>query len=72
MEKIMQLHESKQRLLYPVKEARERLGGIGNSLFYKLVGNGQIKLTKIGNRSFVSDPELKRVAGIFSDTTAAT
>ncbi len=65
----MQLHESKQRLLYPVKEARELLGGIGNSLFYELVKAGQIKLTKIGKRSFVSDPELKRAAGIFSDAS---
>ena len=67
----MQSHKSKERLLYPVKEARELLGGIGNSLFYELVKTGQIKLTKIGNRSFVSDPELKRAAGIFSDATAA-
>lgn len=67
----MQLHESKRRLLYPIKESRELLGGIGNSLFYELVKTGQIKLTKIGKRSFVSHAELKRAAAIFSDATVA-
>ena len=59
----MQIHESeRQRLLYPVKEARAQLGGIGNTMFYNMVKDGRIRLTKIGKRSFVSGPELKRIA----------
>lgn len=53
-----------QRLLYPVPEARQLLGGIGHSTFYAWVKADKIRLTKIGGRSFVSGPELKRVAGV--------
>ena len=59
------------RLLHPVDEAREALGGISRAFFYEMVNDGRIRLTKIGKRSFVSDPELKRAAGISSDATAA-
>ena len=52
------------RLLYPVDEAREALGDISRAFFYEMVKDGRIRLTKIGKRSFVSDPELKRVAGV--------
>ena len=51
---------SDNRLLYPVPEARERLGGISHTTFYQLVGLGQLRLTKIGRRSFVSRAELER------------
>jgi len=51
-----------QRALYPIPEARERLGGIGHTAFYKLVKNGDIKVTKLGGRSFVSDAEIQRVS----------
>ena len=49
------------RLLYPISEARYLLGGISNGMFYKLVGEGLIHLTKIRRRSFVTDDELHRV-----------
>ncbi len=52
------------RLLHPVDEAREALGGISNAIFYEMVKDGRTLLTTIGRRSFVSDPELKRVAGV--------
>jgi Helix-turn-helix domain len=48
-----------QRLL-TVAEARERLGGIGASMFYKLVTDGQIQTTKIGRRTFVAASVLDR------------
>ena len=47
------------RLLYPLPEAREKLGGISHSNFYNLVADGAIRLTKIGRRSFVSADELE-------------
>ena len=50
------------RLLYPIPEARELLGGISHTTFYQLVGQGKIRLTKIGRRSFVTPVELQRCA----------
>ena len=59
-----QITQSPARLLHPVNEARQALGGISRWTFYEMVKDGRIRLTKIGKRSFVSDPELKRVAGV--------
>lgn len=50
------------RLLHPIPEARQLLGGISHTHFYKLVRKGRIKVTKLGRRSFVSHRELERVA----------
>ena len=58
------------RLLYSIPEARQLLGGIGHSLFYSMVSDGRVRLTKIGARSFVSDAELKRAAGISPEAAA--
>ena len=52
------------RLLHPVNDACGILGGISRATFYELVKAGKIRLTKIGKRSFVSDLELRRVAGV--------
>lgn len=49
-----------QRLLHPIPEARQILGGIGHTKFYSLVKAGSIKLTRIGGRSFVTPSELQR------------
>ena len=51
-----------ERLLHPIPEARQMLGGIGHTMFYGLVKKGQIRLTKIGDRSFVTGGEIRRVA----------
>ncbi len=59
------------RLLHPVNEARQALGGISRTTFYEMVKDGRILLTKIGSRSFVSDANLKRAAGIVPDEPAA-
>lgn len=37
----------------PVAEARQVLGGISSATFYKLVQDGELRLVKIGRRSFV-------------------
>ena len=49
-----------QRLLHPIPEARQMLGGIGHTKFYELVKDGRIKLTRIDGRSFVTPSELQR------------
>ncbi len=54
---------SEKRLLHPIPEARELLGGISHTKFYDLVRLGKIRLTKIGRRSFVTHAELERFVG---------
>jgi hypothetical protein len=48
-----------QRRLWPLEEVRQQLGGISRATLYGLLKD-QIKLTKIGARSFVADDELNR------------
>ena len=49
------------RLLHPVPEARQLLGGISHTFFYELVRSGELTLTKLGSRSFVTHAELERL-----------
>ena len=55
------------RLLYSVPEARAKLGGICHSLFYKLVRDGTLHLTKVGGRSMVTGDELVATVARLSD-----
>jgi excisionase family DNA binding protein len=48
------------RRLYPLQEAREKLGGIGHTTIYALIAEGKITTTKIGRRTFVSAEEIDR------------
>jgi len=48
------------RDLYSLPEARERLGGISHSSVYKLIGRGDLRVTKVLGRTFVSAAEIKR------------
>lgn len=47
-----------ERLIYPLPEARVKLGGISHSGLYNLVANGAIRITKIGRRSYITADEL--------------
>ena len=47
------------RPLHPIPEARQLLGGISHSGFYKYVGRGLIRVVKLGARSFVTSDEIK-------------
>ena len=60
-----------QRKLYPVKDARLMLGGIGQAKFYQLVNSGHIKFTKIGRRSFVHADDLEACANRLREESAA-
>ena len=51
------------RLLYSVQEARQLWGGIAQSTFYKLVNEQNIRLIKLGRRTYVPRDEIMRVAG---------
>ena len=54
---------AQRRVLHPLPEAREILGGIGHTHLYQLVKNGQLRLTKVGRRSFVAADEIQRFVG---------
>ena len=62
---------SSDKLLYPIPEARAVLGNIGHSKFYEIVASGQLKLVKIGRRSFVTPDELRRYVDSLSDEPEA-
>ncbi len=59
------------QLLYSVPKARAVLGNIGHSKFYQIVASGQLKLVKIGRRSFVTPDELRRYVDSLSDKPEA-
>jgi hypothetical protein len=50
------------RVLYPVKEARQLWGGIAQSTFYKLVNEQNVRLIKLGRRTYVPHHEIERIA----------
>ncbi len=54
------------RRFYPIPEVRVKLGDISHAFFYKLVSQGVIRLTKMGNRSFVTDDEIDAVVARLS------
>lgn len=43
-----------------VKTARQRLGGISQATFYNQANSGELRVVKIGRRTFVSDDEIER------------
>jgi hypothetical protein len=51
-----------QRDLYPLREASVKLGGISIATIYRMASDGKIKLSKIGDRSFVSASEIARLS----------
>jgi hypothetical protein len=50
------------RALYPIKEARSLLGSISTATIYRLAAKGKIKITKVGDRSFISAAEIARLS----------
>ncbi len=52
--------EAHRETLYGEKAAREILGGIGHTTFYKLLRDGDLKGVKIGKRRFIRSTELDR------------
>ena len=49
-----------QRLLLTVRDARSCLGNISHSRFYELIRDGQIRIVKIGRRTYITAAELAR------------
>lgn len=63
------------RLLYPIDgdppTALTVLGGMSRSTFYELTKDGQIEVTKVGRRSFVTGTELERFVASLATPSAA-
>jgi len=49
------------RPLNPIADALEALGGLSRTMFYRMVKHGDVKLIKVGRRSFVSAGEIERL-----------
>ncbi len=49
-----------QSLALTVKQAREALGGLSQTLFYDIINSGELKTFKIGRRRLISREELQR------------
>jgi excisionase family DNA binding protein len=49
----------RQRLI-TIAEARQELGGISPTTFYQLVKDGELRVVKIGRRTFVAVSELDK------------
>ena len=47
-------------LLHDLETASRILGGLGRTSVFRLLQEGQLRATKIGRRTFVSDSELRR------------
>jgi len=51
------------RELYPLPEARTKLGDVSAASIYRWASQGKIRLTKIGGRTFISASEIARLTG---------
>lgn len=49
------------RDLYPLREARQLLGGIAHSTAYEMIGEGRLRVVHIGRRVFVPRAEIARI-----------
>ena len=59
------------RLLYPLPEVRERLGGISHTTLYALIGRGDLSIVKIGSRSFIPADNLNRFVEHLTQATVS-
>jgi predicted DNA-binding transcriptional regulator AlpA len=51
--------DTEQRLLVPINDSCEKLGGISRPTLYGLVNTGELDLVKIGTRSFITAESLR-------------
>jgi excisionase family DNA binding protein len=47
-----------QRLLYSLEQASEVLGGLGRTSIFELIKAGELKVVRIGRRTFISESAL--------------
>lgn len=56
------------RLLHPIPEAAEVLGGMSRSTLYEKIANGEITAVKIGRRTYIAHDELERYVRVLTGT----
>ena len=62
----------KDRDLYSIDEARERLGGISRNSIYQLLRKGQLASVRIGTRRLVSAVAIAQLIANSTTTTSPT
>ena len=50
-----------ERLLHPIREARQILGDISHTYIYELIKRGDLELVKLGKRSFITDEAIRKL-----------
>lgn len=64
------LEDTGHRLLYPLSEARTKLGGIGHTTIYELFKAGELTRVNIGRRAFVTAESLAAYVDRLSEASA--
>lgn len=60
------------RLLHPIPEASEVLGGMSRSTLYEKLASGEIKSVKVGRRTYIAHDELERYVRTLTATDPET
>ena len=56
------------RLLHPIPDACQVLGGMGRSVLYTKIATGEIAAVKIGRRTYIAHDELERYVRTLADS----
>lgn len=58
------------RLLHPIPEAADVLGGMSRSSLYEKIASGEIAAVKVGRRTYIAHDELERYVRALTETDA--
>lgn len=50
---------TESRILNSITQTREKLGGLSRSTIYELISRGDLRVVKIGRRSFIPEESLR-------------
>ncbi len=54
------------RLLHPIPEAADVLGGMSRSILYEKIASGEIAAVKVGRRTYIAHGELERYVRVLT------
>lgn len=60
-----------EKLIHPIAEACEMLGGISRALAYQLIDSGQLERVNIGRRAFITRASIEALAAAGTNPDAA-
>ncbi len=58
------------RLLHPIPEAADVLGGMSRSTLYERIASGEIAAVKVGRRTYIAHGELERYVRVLTGSLA--